>query len=98
MITINDFYKKIIDWLIPLGYVETYKSDDIDGVHSWHFIKDNIRVVCVYNPDGGHFYLHADILLMPVNLAIITGNYDIGSDQLELLHKFVGEKIIAIKQ
>lgn len=55
----NDFYAAVTDWLLPQGYTETYKNWEAT---EWHFIKDKIRVVCVFEGTQSYCIISKDFI------------------------------------
>jgi len=83
------FYDKISKWLTPLGYVEIYRNNLGAKEREFHFIKNKVRVICVWSETEQYCYLHTDVMLDPHNLAIKTCKFIIGTPELEELHKSI---------
>jgi len=85
---INEFYKTITEWLLPLGYTEHYANHPAKEDREFHFIKDGIRVVCVSSFEE-YCYLHSDILNHPYGISLKTGRYALGTNLLGELHNMM---------
>ena len=80
---LQQFYEKVSDWLIPLGYFEIFNNHPTINPREFHFIKDGVRVVCVnaYEP---YCYLHKDIINL--NKSVRTVKYSISFSSLLEIH------------
>jgi hypothetical protein len=92
-ITVAQFYIKITNWLLPNGYTETYSNHPLSKERRWDFIKDGIRVVCIFpthSPKESYCYLHKDIIITPEPLSLVTGRFSIGNNYvIDYLHKYM---------
>ena len=89
----NKFNKKIREWLLPLGYVETYRTPYSTEIkEEVHFIKEKIRVVCKKEGSYEYCHLYMDIFKEPFAISIITGRYKIETEKLKELHQFVTDQ------
>lgn len=88
---INEFYRKITEWLLPLDYVEIFSNHPFEYKREFHFIKDNIRVCCVNDSDEDYFYL-STTLFAKETLTLQSGKYSLNNDVSKL-----NEIISAIK-
>lgn len=93
----NEFYKKISDWLLPLDYTEVFSNHPLSLIREFHFAKDGIRVICVHSDDE-HCYLHSDILKLPHPLALRTMKFDIGFSELTSVHEYLLTHAKAVKE
>jgi hypothetical protein len=90
---LENFYNKITNWLLPLGYLECFKRDN-----EFHFIKDSIRVVCVFEGSNSYFYLNYDILMTPYSYGFISCRYHIGDNTFNDLLSDFKTKINKLEQ
>ncbi len=82
----QEFHNKIEKWLGPLGYKEHFRNHPNLPISEFHYIKDNIRVICSLEPfTEGSFCLHTDIINLPQSLSIKTGNYPIQTPEFNNL-------------
>lgn len=86
---IDLFYDKISKWLTPLGYVEVYRNNLGSKEREFHFIKNKVRVICVWSENEQYCYLHNDVILEPHNLAIKSCKFIIGTPELESLYQSI---------
>ena len=93
----NEFYKKITEWLLPLGYVEVFRSHPCAEIKEWHFAKNGVRVICVGSHDK-YCYLYSDILKQPHCLALRTSNFKIGTEKLEELQEYMEKNSEILKK
>ena len=93
---VDKFYNKVTNWLFPIGYEEVYSNHPLSLIREFHFSKDGIRVVCVAE-DNEYCYLNADIIKSPYCLSLKTGKFEIGTDKLEELHKYLKENSTIVK-
>ena len=84
----NNFYDEITVWLLPKGYSEIYSNHPCLVDREFHFCKNGIRVICVSSHED-YCYLYIDILKEPYNLALKTGKFEIGTNELEKIHKYI---------
>ena len=93
---IVEFIVRCQNWLIPLGYVEIFK-DNHPSIADFniHFIKDGIRVQCRkrYSREECHLSGMTCSIDKQVPLTISTGNYEIGTTELDKLHDVVNHQI-----
>lgn len=88
----QEFYKQINSWLVLLGYEEIYSNHPSSAIREWHFIKNNIRVVCVKSyGDKQYCYLYCDVLQLKQTLSFQTNKFEIGTNKIEELQKFMEE-------
>jgi len=84
----DEFYQKISDWLGAFGYVKIYQINGANkNYQEFHFIKDQIRVVCKKEFSEEYCYLSTDILKVKEPMSLRTGKYAIGTTQLNRLHE-----------
>lgn len=88
---INKFYKEVNDWLLPIGFVEVFSNHPDLQIREFHFSKDGVRVVCVINlvNKETYCYLQNDILMLPYPMAIKTGHFKIGSEDVEKVFELI---------
>jgi hypothetical protein len=91
-VKLQQFYKIITEWLLPLGYVEIFSNHPCLPIREFHFTKQGIRVICI-NDYEWYCYLYADILLQPYSLGLKTCRYSIGTDKLQELHQMMLQNI-----
>ena len=76
----DEFYQKISDWLGAFGYVKIYQINGANkNYQEFHFIKDQIRVVCKKEFSEEYCYLSTDILKVKEPMSLRTGKYAIGT-------------------
>lgn len=85
---LDEFYETITDWLLPLGYVEVFKNNELQRPCRIDFQKEGVRVVCILDVGFPSCYLHMDILL-PEAISIRTMNYSICTPKLNELHNYL---------
>lgn len=99
----NEFYKTVSTWLMPLGYKEIFSNHPNSTIREFHFAKDGIRVVCVtdfqYDKEG-YCYLLNEIYGFEdkVVFSLRTDKIRIESSNLESLHVFLNNEGKKIKK
>lgn len=96
--TVEEFYKEVTEWLLPLGYQAIYSNHPAEKVREFHFIKDGVRVCCInsWNP---HCYLQNDVLSITPPVSLRSGQYKIGFDTIEeLTNILIEQELLLTKQ
>lgn len=76
------------EWLTGLGYTIIYSNHPSLEKREFHWIKDQIRVCCVFNKNYiPHCYLSVDLLLPMFPLTLKTGRYSIKFEHLQKVHE-----------
>lgn len=93
-LALNEFYKEITEWLLPLGYVEIFTNHPCESIREFHFIKDRIRVICVNHPSESYCYLLAEVIKKPYSFALKSTKLKIlmSADDLKHIHNFFIKK------
>ena len=89
------FYKACENWLVNLGFVEIFRDNHPDDSEfNVHFIKDGIRVCCRKRFSREECYFNK-IIYLEIPLTIRTGNYEIGTKDLEkIMNILLNSKIV----
>lgn len=86
----NAWYVTCNNWLVPLGFIETFKNHPALVIREFHWIKDGIRICCVYDSNNESYcYIHADIMLVNP-ISIQSMKYSIGDPKAIEIHKWFG--------
>lgn len=93
----NENYAKTTQWLTPMGYVEIYKNHSSSKIREFHFIKDKIRAVCIFD-NQPYVYLHADIVSDEYPMSLKLGKFHIGDTaKLNAMLTYLKRKLELLK-
>ena len=80
-------YKKCRNILLPLGYVEIFKNHPCSEVREYHWIKDGVRVCCVWGKCTTLYcYFHIDIARGLTPTSLRTGNFNVDTVDYEYVN------------
>jgi hypothetical protein len=83
------WYAECILWLGSLGFQEIYSNHPSFMFREYHWIKDGIRICCIYDPLSENFcFVQNDILSMKFPFAIRSCRYKIGDPKVLEIHEW----------
>jgi hypothetical protein len=98
----EEMYKEVAGWLIPLGYVEVFANHPNERYRQFHFIKDGVRLVCVLDRyktiKEAVCYFSSDVFTHPYYVSITSHKLPLFTEELETLSKFIKEQSDKLKQ
>lgn len=81
------WYAECILWLGSLGFEEIYQNHPALPFREYHWIKNGIRICCVYDPKNENFcYIHQDIVSLVYPIVIKSCRYKIGDPEVLKIH------------
>ena len=76
---LQDFYKEIKEWLLPLNYTEIYSNHPCLPQREFHFIKNGIRVCCVNDNIEEYYYITSIRWTHPEIMIVQSGRYSLSN-------------------
>lgn len=99
---IYSWYRGCVEWLVPLGFQETFKNHPSLSRREFHWIKDGIRICCIFKDPlyNNYCYVQNDLLFMQFPFSLKGCQYAIPDPKVLEIHEFFKtiESILYVKK